>query len=217
MTTQLDTMTSSDEALIKQTKDIALHPRWDLIYAIDWVAALVLFIATLPISIAAALWVAMVDSGNAFYTQDRVGYGLEPFKIYKIRTMKQGDHGALFCKANDSRIICGGAFLRKTRIDELPQLLNVLKGDMALVGPRPEQVPFVMDFLEGIQDYGHRFAVKPGITGLAQVLNGYADCEESTKKKLHFDLKFISDRGFSLWVKIVILTLRVVLTGRGAR
>jgi len=193
------------------------HPDWDLVYFLDWVTALGLLVATLPIMITAALWVAIVDRGNPFFTQIRMGKGLKPYRIFKIRSMFHSGEDARFCEAEDDRILPGGQFLRKTRIDELPQLFNVLCGTMALVGPRPEQLPFVEEFQKSIPNYHLRFLVKPGITGLAQVTQGYVACEDGTRQKLAYDLRFIQMRGLGTWARIVFQTVRVILTGHGAR
>jgi len=190
---------------------------WDLFYAVDWFFSLFLFFVTLPVSALAALWVFAVDPGNPFYTQRRVGRDMRPYTIFKIRTMRHADHEARFCAKDDERIIPGGQFLRTTRIDELPQLANVILGDMALIGPRPEQLPFVREFLRTIPNYGRRFSVKPGITGLAQVTQGYVACEDGTREKLRLDLEFIQQRSLSLWFAIACKTLRVIITGHGAR
>lgn len=198
-------------------EDQFLPPRWDALYLLDWVASLVLFLGTLPLMLVAAAWVLAVSPGNPFYTQQRVGYGLDPYTIFKIRTMRHSGHGARYCSVDDDRIIPGGRFLRRTRIDELPQLLNVLLGTMALVGPRPEQVPFVARYLESIAGYGKRFMVKPGITGLAQVHHGYVACENGTRQKLKYDLLFVKRRGLRIWLGVVVQTARVILTGHGAR
>lgn len=193
------------------------HPDWDLVYLVDWIAALLLLVVTLPITITAALWVAIVDRGNPFFTQTRVGKRLKPYRIFKIRSMFHSGQDARFCQAEDERILPGGQFLRKTRIDELPQLFNVLFGTMALVGPRPEQLPFVEEFLKNIPNYHLRFLVKPGITGLAQVTQGYVACEDGTRQKLAYDLRFIQKRSLGTWVRIVFQTVHVILTGHGAR
>jgi len=193
------------------------HPKWDLLYAVDWFFSLSLFLCTLPVSVLAALWVIAVDPGNPFYTQQRSGMNLKPYTIFKIRTMRGNGDQTKFCDEDDGRIIPGGHFLRKTRIDELPQLLNVVFGDMALIGPRPEQIPFVQEFLRTIPDYRRRFSVKPGITGLAQVCQGYVACEDGTREKLKYDLRFIQNRSPRLWVTIACKTLCVIITRHGAR
>lgn len=215
MTTSIPTTTDTLELACRE--DGPMLRRWDSLYALDWCLSLLLLIGTLPVTLLGAVWVMIVSPGNPFYTQERVGYGLEPYTIFKIRTMRPSGSQARFCAVQDERIIQGGAFLRKTRIDELPQLLNVLLGTMALVGPRPEQVPFVARYLDTIPGYGKRFSVKPGITGLAQVHHGYVASENGTRQKLRYDVLYINRRGFRTWFHVVAQTVRVILTGHGAR
>ncbi|WP_316413982.1 sugar transferase [Mesoterricola silvestris] len=190
----------------------------DLIYGIDWVATLFLFFVTLPILLVSMVYVMIVDRGNPIFSQIRIGRNGKPYRIFKIRSMHHDHHGhARFCAHEDDRILPGGRFLRQTRIDELPQFWNVLAGHMALVGPRPEQPTFVECFLKEIPHYEERFQVKPGITGLAQVTQGYVDSLDGTRIKLSFDLKFIENRSLGMWFFIVFQTVKVVLFGQGAR
>jgi len=190
----------------------------DLIYSVDWLATLVLFILTLPVLLLSLLYVMVVDQGNPIFTQIRIGMDGKPYRIFKIRSMRHDHHGhARFCAHEDDRILPGGQFLRRTRIDELPQFWNVLMGNMALVGPRPEQSAFVDSFLKEIPRYNERFQVKPGITGLAQVSQGYVDSIDGTRIKLSFDLMFIENRTLRMWGHIVLKTVRVVIFGQGAR
>jgi lipopolysaccharide/colanic/teichoic acid biosynthesis glycosyltransferase len=196
----------------------AVKSRPDLIFSIDWLATLVLFILTLPVLLLSMLYVMAVDRGNPIFTQIRIGMDGKPYRIFKIRSMRHDHHGhARFCAHEDDRILPGGRFLRRTRIDELPQFWNVLMGNMALVGPRPEQSAFVDSFLKEIPRYGERFKVKPGITGLAQVTQGYVDSVHGTRIKLSYDLMFIENRSLGLWAYIVLKTVKVVLFGHGAR
>ncbi len=191
---------------------------FDLVYVVDWFFALTLFVLTLPILALALIWVAAVDRGNPIFSQIRIGLHGEPFRIYKIRTMSHSSQDdARFCSHGDERILPGAAFLRKTRIDELPQFLNVIKGDMALVGPRPEQPFFVETFLREIPGYSDRFQVKPGITGLAQITQGYVDSTNGTRIKLQYDVQYIQGRSLASWFRIVLGTIRVVAFGHGAR
>jgi lipopolysaccharide/colanic/teichoic acid biosynthesis glycosyltransferase len=190
----------------------------DLLDIIDTLAALVLGILTLPILLISLLWVVLMGGGNPLFIQQRIGLHGKPFKIFKIRTMRHDRHGqARFCAEEDDRILPGGQLLRKTRIDELPQLVNVLLGDMALVGPRPEQPAFVEAFVKEIPHYAERHAVKPGITGLAQIHQGYVDSLNGTRNKLRYDLLFIQKRSFGLWLRVVLGTVRVILFRHGAR
>lgn len=143
----------------------------------------------------------------------------KPFRMPKFRTMvanAERDTGPVWATHNDSRITRFGKCLRMTRMDELPQLWSILKGDMSLVGPRPERPMFVRDLCTRIDDYHRRLDVKPGLTGLAQVENGYDSSVASVAEKVKFDLQYI--RGWSLWsdVRILLKTVVVVVTGRGA-
>jgi lipopolysaccharide/colanic/teichoic acid biosynthesis glycosyltransferase len=190
----------------------------DLIKVVDYAAALGLAILTLPILVLSLFWVMLTDGGNPFFTQMRIGLHGKPFRIFKIRTMHHDRHGKpRFCAQEDDRILPGGQLLRKTRIDELPQLFNVLRGDMALVGPRPEQPAFVESFIKEIPGYADRHGIKPGITGLAQITQGYVDSLDGTRHKLDYDLLYIRNRSLGLWCSVVLGTVRVVLFGHGAR
>ncbi len=149
----------------------------------------------------------------------RVDYLGRPFKVYKFRTMindAERKSGPVWATKRDPRITRVGAFLRKTRIDEIPQFWNVLKGDMSLVGPRPERPSFVLDLSTKVKGYAHRLHVKPGLTGLAQVENGYDSSLASVVQKVRYDLEYIEKR--SLWtdIKILLKTVIVVITGKGA-
>ncbi|MCA9115937.1 MAG: sugar transferase [Planctomycetaceae bacterium] len=145
------------------------------------------------------------------------GYG-QPFVLYKFRTMRNDAerNGAQFAQKGDPRVTSVGRFLRKTRLDELPQLWNVLKGEMSLVGPRPERPVFIEELSREIPDYLQRLGLKPGLTGVAQVVNGYDNDIESFRRKVAFDLLYLQNCCFRNDVKILLRTIRVVLTGSGA-
>jgi len=144
-------------------------------------------------------------------------YG-KPFRIVKFRTMRpdaEKSSGPVWATKDDPRVTRIGRILRKTRIDEIPQLINVLKGDMSLVGPRPER-PYFVEKLDGIiKDYRKRFDVKPGVTGLAQVEHKYDECLEDVNGKIRYDLNYIGNRGVIQDIKIMLKTMVVVLTARG--
>jgi len=179
----------------------------------DYILTVVLLVLSSPVLLLSVAWVTIVDFGNPFFIQHRVGLNGKSFEIIKLRTMEQnpGENVTEFCKKGDKRIIFGGHFLRKSRIDEIPQFLNVLLGDMALVGPRPEQARFVSEFKESIKDYDLRHLHKPGITGLAQIRQGYVDDCSGTKKKLKYDLLYIKKRNFKTWLYVVTKTVEVVI------
>jgi len=172
----------------------------------------------LPVMLITAALVKLESPGPAFYTQVRIGQGNKPFTIYKIRSMRF-DIAApeRFAGENDPRITRIGAVIRKLRIDELPQFLNILKFEMSLIGPRPEQPSFVEQFNEKIPFYSYRHVVKPGITGWAQVRSGYAANEDETQIKIEHDFYYIKHCSLIFDFYIVLLTLRTMLTGFGAR
>ena len=145
------------------------------------------------------------------------GYG-KPFTLYKFRTMRVDaeKNGAQFAVKGDSRVTCIGRFLRKTRLDELPQLWNVLRGEMTLVGPRPERPEFIEMLSAEIPNYINRLGLKPGLTGLAQIINGYDNNIESFKRKVNLDLLYLQNCCFWNDLKILVRTIRVVLSGSGA-
>ncbi len=173
-----------------------------------------------PVMLATALIVKWDSPGPALFEQVRVGLGGKTFKIYKFRSMRQdaeADGKAQWAQKNDQRITKVGKFLRLTRLDELPQLYNVLRGDMSLVGPRPERPEFVKGLSEEIPFYMERHSVRPGITGWAQTSFTYAATVEDTKVKLEYDLYYVKNYSLFLDLLVLIQTLRVALRGDGAR
>jgi lipopolysaccharide/colanic/teichoic acid biosynthesis glycosyltransferase len=143
-----------------------------------------------------------------------------PFLLYKLRTMRrdaESKTGAVWAKIHDERVTLIGRFLRKTRIDEIPQFLNVLKGDMSIVGPRPERPVFVKQLRQCIESYDQRFAVKPGITGLAQVTYHYASSIEDAREKLKYDLMYAQHNTLFMDMKIFLSTVPTVIFARGSR
>ena len=157
------------------------------------------------------------NRGKLFYTQDRIGKNGVPFKILKLRTMIKNaeSNGAVFTTSNDSRITAFGKFLRKARMDEFPQFLNILKGDMAVIGPRPERPVFVNEIAEVMPFYETRHVVKPGLTGWAQVNYSYGETIEDSLIKLQYDLYYIKHRSIFLDINIVLKTFSTVLFYRG--
>lgn len=186
---------------------------------IDVIAVLVTLPITICIMLITAIAIRLESKGNVLFIQKRVGQGRKEFNLYKFRSMCQDSEkdGAKFATTNDMRITKVGKFIRKTRIDELPQFFNVLKGDMSLIGPRPEQKVFVDKFIKEIPFYNYRHIVKPGISGWAQVIQGYTADVNDTKIKLQYDLYYI--KNFSIWLDILIVfkTIKTMLTGFGAR
>lgn len=162
---------------------------------------------------------ALDDRGPLFYSQERVGRQGRCFQVYKLRTMRVDaeKHGATWAQANDPRVTRIGAFLRSTRLDEIPQLWNVLKGDMSLVGPRPERPEFVKELARQIPHYQRRHMVAPGVTGWAQVRFPYGSSVQDSEEKLKFDLYYVKHRSLFFDLLIVLRTVSVVLSKTGAR
>jgi len=185
------------------------------------IASLMLVAAT-PI-MALVVLASLVESRGrdpVFYHQVRVGQNGRLFRLHKFRSMRvdaEGDGGPKWASKNDPRATRLGAFLRKTRLDELPQIINVLKGQMSLVGPRPERPEFVDRLSAQIPYYGERHRVKPGVTGWAQLLYPYGSTDEDAKRKLEFDLYYVKHAGIVLDLVILLQTVEVVLLGKGAR
>lgn len=186
---------------------------------IDIGGVLLLAPILIPVMLLTAIAIRVDSPGPILFVQNRVGQGNRDFKIYKFRSMTVNAEkdGAKLASQRDSRITRVGHFIRKMRLDELPQVFNVLKGDMSLIGPRPEQRFFVNQFEQEIPFYTYRHVVKPGITGWAQVMQGYADDAESTSLKIQYDFYYIKHLSFWLDVIIAIKTIRTILTGFGAR
>ena len=166
-----------------------------------------------------ALAVRLDSKGPALYSQPRVGRDGQVFTLWKFRSMVHGLQapGVHFAQAEDPRITRVGRILRRTRLDELPQLFNVLMGHMSLIGPRPEQTAFVRDFAATIPSYPYRHLVRPGLTGWAQVQQGYADSVDSTRLKLSYDLYYVAHYSLALDLLIAAKTVKTVCTGFGAR
>lgn len=186
---------------------------------LDVTVVLLLAPLALPLAALIAFVILLASPGPVLFWQERVGQGGQAFRMCKFRSMRldTGDANACFAEHNDRRITAVGRFIRTSRLDEIPQFWNVLKGEMSLIGPRPEQVPFARKFESEIAFYGYRHLVKPGITGWAQVNRGYTAGTAETRDKLELDLYYI--KYFSLWVDalIVLKTVRIIITGDGAR
>jgi exopolysaccharide biosynthesis polyprenyl glycosylphosphotransferase len=173
---------------------------------------------TLPLALITATLIKLGSRGPVLFTQQRMGQNGEPFTMIKFRSMRLDSEvdGAQFADEEDDRVTPFGKFIRKYRIDEIPQFWNILKGEMSLIGPRPEQVDFAREFGEEIPNYNLRHICKPGITGWAQVNNGYAACT-STIRKLKYDLEYLKDFSLKMDLQIIWMTIKTILTGFGAR
>jgi exopolysaccharide biosynthesis polyprenyl glycosylphosphotransferase len=185
--------------------------------AVDIFLSLLLLLAFLPLWLLIALAVKLTSRGPVFYKQVRVGKGMREYTMYKFRTMVRGaeeETGPVLSPRRDARVTLLGRFLRRTHLDEIPQLLNILLGHMSFVGPRPERPEFVKRYLRDIVGYEERFAVRPGLTGLAQVSGKYATSPEN---KLKFDLLYIQNQSIFLDLKIILKTVTAVIAGRGSR
>lgn len=185
---------------------------------LEAISALILFILLIPVMVVLAIVIKCDSRGRIFYTQERVGKDGRKFTIMKFRTMVENAEsltGAVYAADNDPRITKIGRFLRKWRLDEIPQLVNVIKGDMGLIGPRPEREVFIREFEEKIPFYTQRLLVRPGLTGWAQVKFPYASSIEQTEEKLQYDLYYIKNMSFILDFVVFLKTIRVVLFGKG--
>ncbi len=183
---------------------------------LDRIISIIGLIIVSPVIFAVGLIIKLTSPGPVFYTQERVGKNDRLFKIIKFRTMRidaESQGGPVWAKKNDLRITTFGKFLRKTHIDELPQLINVIKGDMSIVGPRPERPFFISKFKDNIPGYAKRLSIKPGITGLAQCYHKYDETIRDVQRKLRYDILYIKRMCWSLDLKIFLLTLRVSLFG----
>ncbi|WML91165.1 exopolysaccharide biosynthesis polyprenyl glycosylphosphotransferase [Thiothrix lacustris] len=184
---------------------------------LDVGVSLLLLTLSLPIWLLTALAIKLESPGPVFFQQRRTGLFNQEFSIFKFRSMcvDAEKDGARWASKNDSRITRVGNFIRKTRIDELPQLLNVLRGEMSIVGPRPEREVFIHDLEKQIPFYRFRHTVKPGVTGLAQVRYTYGASVEDAMHKHRHDIYYIKHQNFWMDVRILLDTVRIVLTGQG--
>jgi exopolysaccharide biosynthesis polyprenyl glycosylphosphotransferase len=199
---------------------LAVKKRFSLLKEVgDRLFAVLGLLAFLPVLLVLAVLIKLTSRGPVFFKQRRVGLGGRTFDIIKLRTMvfdAEESTGPIWAKPNDPRVTPIGRFLRRTHLDEVPQLLNVLRGEMALVGPRPERPVFVDRFRDQIPNYSERLRVKPGITGLAQVCHKYDETLKDVKRKLAYDLLYIQRMCLMMDLAIMFMTVRR-LAGKGAR
>ena len=204
----------------------SLAPRQDYMVlkgVFDWLAALIFGILFLPLLLLIGMLIRLTSPGPALFRQERIGYQGRPFMVYKFRTMKIAssaggdDRDMAITRHKDDRITSLGRILRKLRIDELPQILNVLKGEMSWIGPRPEAAVLSRWYEQEIPFYRYRHIVRPGIAGWAQVCQGHVADVHEVRSKLHYDFYYIKQ--YSPWIDllIVVRTIRTMMTGYGAR
>ncbi|CUS38793.1 putative Undecaprenyl-phosphate galactose phosphotransferase RfbP [Candidatus Nitrospira nitrosa] len=186
---------------------------------VDVMIASVSLLTMAPFLLIVAMLIKLDSPGPIFYRQKRVGFHSRPFMIIKFRSMVDGAEtsGPRWAQENDHRVSRVGRWLRKARIDEIPQFINVLKGEMSVIGPRPERPIFVEELRTQIPYYDIRHTVRPGITGWAQVMFGYAASQEDSHLKFQYDLYYIKNRSFWLDLKTLGKTVRVLMKGEGAR
>jgi sugar transferase (PEP-CTERM system associated) len=186
---------------------------------LDLTFAVVGLSLSLPISLLTALLIKLESPGPVFYLQERVGERGKVFPIIKFRSMRQDaeKNGAVWASKNDCRVTRVGKFIRKVRIDEIPQMWNVIRGQMSFVGPRPERPVFVEQLVEKLPYYSLRHATKPGITGWAQVCYPYGASEEDALRKLEYDLYYIKHQSIFLDLLVIFRTAKTVLFRKGSR
>jgi exopolysaccharide biosynthesis polyprenyl glycosylphosphotransferase len=185
---------------------------------IDIVVSLIVLVAGLPLWILIAILIKIDSRGPVIYKQERVGKDGKIFTLYKFRSMHENAEaltGPTWAMKNDPRVTRVGKILRKLHLDEIPQFVNVLKGDMSLIGPRPERPVFVEKLSKEIPLYRRRLKVKPGITGWAQVKYKYDESIEDVKKKLQYDLFYIENMSLRMDLKIIAYTILHILSGKG--
>lgn len=183
---------------------------------LDIIISVIGLVISIPIIIIFAFLIKNEDGGPVFYKQDRLGKDGRVIFIYKLRSMRINSerNGAIWAEKNDPRITKVGKFIRKTRIDEIPQFINILKGEMSIIGPRPERPTLTMEFNDKIPGFINRLVIKPGLTGYAQVNGGY---DVTPEEKLKLDLYYIKNLSIKLDLNIMFKTINVVFTGEGAR
>ena len=183
----------------------------------DLILALILMVILSPLALIVSMIIKLESKGPVIFKQMRIGENMRPFKVYKFRSMRLHDPEkySKYTLDNDSRVTKFGKFIRKTRIDELPQLWNILKGTMSFVGPRPEWDILAKDYARQINYYNLRHLIKPGITGWAQVMFPYGESLDDAKKKLEYDLYYLKHQDFILDVLVVAKTAKAVFFGKG--
>lgn len=217
---QIDSATAGPGWLIFAEGFLINQQRRALKQLVDFTVSLAFLIVTLPVTLFTALAIKLESKGPIFYRQERVGLNNEVFKIWKFRSMRtdaECDGVPRWAASADARITRVGRFIRLTRIDELPQIFNVLQGDMSFIGPRPERPFFVNELVGEIPYYAQRHRVRPGISGWAQINYPYGASIDDAREKLTYDLYYIKNYSIFLDIVILIETIRAVVWARGAR
>ena len=191
----------------------------DVKRCVDLLASLLGLLLLLPLGLIIALLIKLDSRGPVFYMQERVGQDGKTFKILKFRSMTVDAEkdGPVWAAVNDQRVTRVGRWIRKLRLDEIAQLINVIKGEMSIVGPRPERPFFVKKLEKEVPFYAHRHAVKPGITGWAQILYPYGATREDAQEKLKYDLYYIKHMSPIMDLRIISETAKIVFLGKGSR
>lgn len=213
----LNELMPGNEVVVLPTIELRPKPLYSLAKrSFDFVACSVALIVMIVPLLVIAVMIKVDSPGPVLYSQYRLGKGGRVFRMYKLRSMyiDAERDGACWTSGTDARITPMGRVLRRTRLDELPQLINVIRGDMSLIGPRPERPAFAFEFEKRIVGFHQRTLIRPGVSGLAQVLGGY---DLLPKDKVVYDLEYIRNRGVALDLKIILKTIGVVCSGRGAR
>ena len=209
----------AEDPLVHHKQDA--HVGYDSVKrAVDVIGAVSLAVLLAPCMLGVAAAVRVSSPGPVLFKQKRLTQGGKEFMLCKFRTMRQDaerESGAVIAQLNDNRVTGVGRVLRKTRLDELPQLWNVLQGDMSLIGPRPERPELAKNFEKKIRGFRRRLGVKAGLTGLAQVIQGYPEYTDGYRQKLALDVLYIKKKSMVLDLWIALKTVGVVISGSGAR